>query len=129
MFCGLGTGDICKARGSRNDRRRHLSHRPRGLAPAASVAAGGVVVKFGYGSLSWRAGRAPMAICLSLFAPACPMLPTRDRHEVGTDIDVDVAHVGVSHGAALMMVGDQPLDDRGFAGSGIEVHGIAARVS
>src|SRR5262245_26267128 len=71
---------------------------------------------------------APTGQWVSIFAPACPMLPTRDRHEIGTDIDVDVAHVGVSHGTALMMVGDQPLDDRALAGTGIEVHGIAACV-
>src|SRR5262249_42538467 len=95
--------------------------------PAARRAA--VLVKPACGPRSWRVERASTPPLSSLFAPAGPMLSTRNRHEIGTDIDVDVVHVGVSHGAARVMVGDQPLHDRALAGTGVEVHGIAARVS
>ena len=42
------------------------------------------------------------------------MLPARDSHEIGADVDVDVVHVGVGHGATLVVIGDQPVDDPGL---------------
>lgn len=34
------------------------------------------------------------------------------RHEVVADVDVDMVHIAVSHGATRMIVGNQPLHDR-----------------
>src|SRR5262245_42569628 len=61
-------------------------------------------------------------------APARPVLPAGDRYEMRTDIDVDVVHLGVGHGAALMVVGDQPFNNLGLACASLEVHGVATRV-
>src|ERR1700730_16273871 len=46
-----------------------------------------------------------------IVAPACPMLPACDRYEMRTDIDVDMVHVGIGHGAAIVVIGDQPFDN------------------
>src|SRR5262245_25017564 len=118
--CGVTAVKSTSPGVARKRRRRRPSWRA-GLRPVTSVAGCG-------GSISRTCRSRQWTKWVSIFAPARPMLPTRDRHEIGTDIDVDVAHVGVSHGTALMMVGDQPLDDRALAGTGIEVHGIAACV-
>ena len=60
-------------------------------------------------------------------APAPPMRPVRDRHEMRADVHMDMVHAGVRHGAAAV-VGNQPFDNRGFAATGIEVHRVAAGV-
>jgi len=49
-----------------------------------------------------------------------------ERHEVVADINVDVVHAAVSHGAAGLVVGNQPTDHLALAGAGIEVDGLAA---
>lgn len=56
------------------------------------------------------------------------MSAARDRHEMRADVDVDVLHIGVRHGAAIAVVSDQPFDDLRLAATGIEVDGIAARM-
>ena len=54
---------------------------------------------------------------------------TGERHETRADVDVNMAAVSVGHGAAAVMVGDQPPDHRTFSGAGTEVDGIATRVT
>src|SRR5262249_48059989 len=65
---------------------------------------------------------------LLVVAPARPVSAARDRHEMRTDVDVDVFHVGIGHGAAIAVVCDQPLDDLLLAAICIEVDGIATGV-
>ena len=48
-----------------------------------------------------------------------------ERHEVLADVDVDVAHAGVGHGAAGLVVGDQPAHHLALAAAGIEVDRLA----
>jgi hypothetical protein len=50
------------------------------------------------------------------------------RHEVLADVDVDVAHVGIGHGAAGLVIGDQPLHHLAFAAAGLEIDRLAACV-
>src|SRR5581483_6449301 len=47
------------------------------------------------------------------------------RNEVGADIDVDVAHVGIGHGAAGLVVGDQPSHHLALAAAGLEIDRLA----
>ena len=41
------------------------------------------------------------------------------------DVDVNVAHAGIGHDAAGLVVGDQPAHDIALAAAGIEVDGLA----
>src|SRR5262245_46516678 len=65
---------------------------------------------------------------LPVVAPARPMSPARDRHEMRANVDVDVVHVGVRHGATIAVVSDQPFDDLPLAAICIEIDGIATGV-
>src|SRR5205807_4495987 len=51
--------------------------------------------------------------------------PGVERYEMGADIDVDVAHAGIGHGATRLVIGDQQLHDLALAAAGIEVDGLA----
>jgi hypothetical protein len=56
------------------------------------------------------------------------MTTTRNRYEMRADVDMDVVHVGISHGAAIAMVVDEPLDDFALAAACVEVDRIAGGV-
>ena len=56
------------------------------------------------------------------------MLMTRraiEGHEMRANIDVDVVHVALGHGAAIAVVVDQPLHDLLFLARRAEIDGIA----
>src|SRR5438105_3540401 len=59
-----------------------------------------------------------------------PLAPTArvERHEVVADVDVDMAHAGVGHGAAGLVVGDQPAHHIALATACVEVDCLARRV-
>ena len=65
---------------------------------------------------------------IAVVAPTRPVLTTGYRHKMRSDVDVDVVHIGISHGAAFVMIVDQPLDDLALAMSRIEVDGVSAGV-
>src|SRR5262249_24111223 len=65
---------------------------------------------------------------LPVVAPARPVLAAGDGHEMRADIDVDVVHVGIRHGTAIVIVGDQPADDELLAAARIEIDGVATGV-
>src|SRR5262249_7214571 len=56
------------------------------------------------------------------------MPAARDGYEMRSDVDVDVVHIGIGHGAPLTVIGDQPFDDLLLMATRVKVDGIATSV-